>query len=180
MEMLGLISVTALIIALIYAQIKWGPDYSKTFSRLIAQKQSSIIYYFAVFFIFLSLFSFFIISSFIPKMNLSIVFTWVYLLGVISQLICVIIPETGGYKTKIHLAAAGVMSTSVLAQIILLISLGHLSPFGLIVCAFSLVMMVLVWLVIVLKHNWTKYELALQSMYFISYLGALVVVYYFA
>ena len=180
MKPLGLISVIALIISLIYAQIKWGPDYNKTFSRLVAKKRSSVIYYFIAFSIFLTAFSIFMITSFIPQFALTGLFTSVYFLGVASQLICVIIPETGGYKTKVHLVAAGIMSASVLMQIILLLTLARLSLLGNIMCIISLLIMISIWLIIALKHGLMKYELGLQSIYFISYLGALLFISYIA
>lgn len=180
MKALGPISVIALIFSLLYAQIKWGPDYSKTFSRLVAQKRSSVLYYFIVFFVFLSTFSVFMTTSFIPQFGLTGLFTWIYFFGIGSQLVCVAVPETGGYKTKIHLIAAGVMSASVLVQVFLLIFLAHLSVSSLIVCIFSVLVMILIWLVVIAKHNLMKYELGLQSLYFASYLGALMFVSYIA
>lgn len=180
MKMLGLISVIALVISLIYAQIKWGPDYTKTFSRLVAQKRSSIIYYFIIFFVFLSIFSVFMVDSFIPQFGLTDLFTWIYFLGIISQLVCVTVPETGGYKTRIHLIAAGIMSASVFTQIALLVFLAHLSLLSLVICIFSLAIMVLIWLAVIVKHNLIKYELGIQSLYFASYLGAIMFVSYVA
>ena len=178
MALLGPIAVIILIISLIYAQLRWGPDYRKTFSRLVAQKQSSIIYYFIIFFIFLSLFSLFIITSFTTRLNLPTSFTLIYFLSVASQLICVIVPEIGGNKTRIHIVAAGIMSASVFVQVVLLICLVHLSTTSFVICTLSLLLMALIWLVIIFKHNFAKYELALQSIYFVSYLGALMAVYY--
>lgn len=178
MKILGLISVVALVIALVYAQVKWGPDYNKTFSRLVAQKRSSIIYYFGVFFLFLAIFSVFMITSFIPQFSLTGLFAWIYFLGVFSQLVCVTVPETGGYKTKIHLIAAGVMSASVMAQIVLLMQVAHLSLPSFIICVLGLLAMVSVWLIVVFKHPLAKYELGLQTVYFATYLGVLMLVSY--
>ena len=180
MKILGLISVIALVISLIYVQIKWGPDYSKTFSRLVAQRRSSIIYYFLVFFVFLSSFSIFMIADFIPQFGLTGLFTWIYFLGVISQLICITVPETGGYKTKVHLVAAGVMSVSATVQVALLILLANLSLWSLIICILSLLIMASIWVVIILKHNLMKYELGMQSLYFASYLSSLMFVSFIA
>lgn len=180
MKILGLISVIALTISLIYAQIKWGPDYNKTFSRLVAQKRSSIIYYFIVFFLFLITFSVFMVTSFIPQFNLMGLFTWIYFLGIVSQLICVTIPETGGIKTKIHLVAAGIMSASAIAQVVLLIILGQLSSLSLFICILGLSVMASIWVVVIFRRNLMKYELGLQSLYFASYLGALMFVSYVA
>lgn len=178
MVFIGLLSVIILVICLTYAQLKWGPDYTKTFSRLIAQKQSSIIYYFIVFFVFLSVFSVFMVTSFIPRLALPDLFTGVYFLGVIAQLVCITVPETGGRKTTIHLSAAGVLSVSVFIQIALLVFLIDLSLLSLVVCALSLSVMLLILLAVTFKHRVTKYELGLQSLYFASYLGAIMFVSY--
>jgi|GEM_PF-2098223 len=178
MKSLGLISVCILIASLIYAQVKWGPDYTKTFSRLVAQKRSSVVYYLIVFIVFLSSFSAFMVTSFIPQFSLMGLFTWIYFLGIISQLICVIIPETGGLKTKIHLTAAGIMSASAFIQIVLIVFLAQLSLPSVIACIISLSVMILIWFAIIFKHPLIKYELGLQSLYFISYLGVLMFVSY--
>jgi hypothetical protein len=180
MKSLGLIAVFILLASLTYVQFKWGPDSSKTFSRLVAQKRSSIIYYFSVFVAFLVVFSIFMTSSFIPQFNLAGWFAWIYFLGIISQLICVVVPETGGTKTKIHLIAAGIMSASALIQIVLLLLLAHLSVPSVIVCVTGLFIMILIWLAIFLKHRLIKYELGLQSIYFTSYLGTILFVSYVA
>ena len=178
MKSLGLFSVVTLVASLIYAQVQWGPDYRKTFSRLVAQKRSSIMYYFGVFFIFLSNFSVFMVTSFIPQFSLPKLFVWIYFLGVASQFICVAVPEVGGNRTKVHLIAAGVMSISALAQLAALIFLTHLSLLSFAVCLLSLLIMSVILLVVVLKHSLTKYELGLQSIYFASYLGALIFISY--
>lgn len=180
MKLVGLISVFALIVSLAYAQFKWGPDYTKTFSRLVARKRSSIVYYFIVFFVFLGTFSVFMATDFIPQFGLTGLFTWIYFLGVISQLVCVIVPETGGFNTKIHLIAAGIMSGSVFMQIALLAFMAPLSLPSLVTCVVSLSVMALVLLAIIAKHRLIKYELGLQSLYFVSYLGALMFVSYVA
>jgi hypothetical protein len=178
MKILGLTSVIALIASLIYIQMKWGPDYTKTFSRLVARNRSSIIYYFVVFLVFLSTFSIFMVTNFIPHFNLPGLFTGIYFLGVISQFVCITVPETGGRKTKIHLLAAGVMSASTLLQIAILPFLTRLSLMSLIICTLGSSIMLLIWLALALKHRLVKYELGLQSIYFASYLGAIVLVGY--
>jgi hypothetical protein len=178
MNLLGLLAVIALVTSLVYLQLKWGPDYNKTFSRLVTQKRSSIIYYLIVFFVFLSLFSFFIVTNFTAQLNLPASFAWIYFLGAISQLICVTVPEAGGYKTKIHLIAAGVMSASAFVQVMLVIIFVQLSAVSFVTCVLCLLLMASVWLAIILKHRSTKYELGLQSVYFVSYLSALMFAYY--
>jgi len=120
------------------------------------------------------------IADFIPQFGLTGLFTWIYFLGVISQLICITVPETGGYKTKVHLVAAGVMSVSATVQVALLILLANLSLWSLIICILSLLIMASIWVVIILKHNLMKYELGMQSLYFASYLSSLMFVSFIA
>lgn len=174
MNLLGLTSVLILIISLFYLEIKWGPDFSKTFSRLVARKRSSIIFYFITFTIFLSLFSIFITEIFIPKLQLPNTFLWIFAIGVVAQFICVVIPETGGIRTKVHLAAASVMSVSAFVQVIILPIYTQLSLLGVIICSLSLTVMLAIWLIVLTKHRLIKSELALQVIYFVCYLGTLL------
>lgn len=178
MKILGLISVLALTAALAVAEFRWGPDPRRTFSGLVARKRSSIIYYFVVFFIFLVLFSLFMTMSLVPQFDLPETFTGIYFVGVLSQLVCIAVPERGGCKTRIHLVAAGLMSASALAQILVFTLLARLSTASLAVCVISLLLMASIWLIIIFKHRLIKYELALQSTYFACYLGTLVSVSY--
>lgn len=178
MKLLGVISVAALVASLLHAELKWGPDYTKTFSRLVARRRSSIVYYFVVFAVFLSAFSVFMVTSFIPQYHLSELFTWIYFIGVASQVVCVTVPETGGHKTNIHLFAAGVMSVSALLQIAFLVCFAHLSIWSFIICSLSLCIMLMIWLIVIVKHHFVTYELGLQSVYFASYFGALLFVSY--
>lgn len=180
MKSLGLTSVLILVASLIYAQAKWGPDYTKTFSRLVAQKRSSVIYYFIVFTLFLSIFSIFMVTSFMPRFNLTGLFAWIYFIGIAAQLVCVTVPETGGIKTKVHLIAAGMMSASAFIQIVLLVFLAHLSLPSIAACIIGLLAMILIWLAVIFKHRLTEYELGLQSLYFASYLGVIIFVSYVA
>lgn len=178
MNSLGLISVLYLIISLLYVEIKWGPVPGKTFSRLVAQKKSSIIFYFITFTIFLSLFSLFVVEIFTPELKLPIIFLWVFFISVISQFICVTVPETGGYKTRVHIASASVMSVSTFLQIILIITYAHLSLLGIIISSLSLSIMLAIWIIVLTNHRLVNNELAIQAVYFACYLGTILFVFY--
>jgi len=158
------------------AEIKWGPSYYKTFSRLIAKKRSSIIYYFVVFSMFLITFSIFIVGWFVPHHKLPPLFTVIYILGVIAQGICIAVPEVGGNKTTIHLFAAGIMSTSVILQTIFILLLIPLKLSALIVGALSTCIMLSSWLGYIFNFGFIKQELAVQSLYFAGYLITIIVV----
>lgn len=176
MHMLGLFASIFLAIALLTAEIKWGPDYQKTFSRLVARKRSSIIYYFIVFSLFLIAFSIFMAEWFTPHFNLPPVFTAFYAIGVLTQSICIIVPEVGGSKATVHIAAAGVMSASVLAQTALITLLLPLKPIEYIVAILSICIMLVSWVGYAFRLRFTRYELAVQSLYFAGYLATIMAV----
>lgn len=178
MKLLGIFSVLFLIFALSYAEVKWGPDPYKTFSRLIAKRRSSIIYYFLTFLVFLTTFSMFIFGWFIPTFKLPPLFIAIYTLSVIAQFVCVTIPETNGIKAKVHLAAAGVMSASVLMQTILLVLLISVPLPVFIVSILSILLMALIWTAHLLKLTIMKKELATQALYFASYLLTVLLIGY--
>lgn len=178
MELLGIISVVFLVAAIVLLQAIWGPDYFRTYSRLVARKQASIIYYFCVFVIFLSLFSFYITQYFVPQLQLPSLFMIVYCVGVAAQLVCVAVPEVGGRKTKIHIFAAGIMAVSVFLQVLLIPMTITLSMPTLLLCYVSLFVMVTVALLVIMKHRVIRYEFAFQTAYFASYLLVIVSVGY--
>lgn len=175
MNTLGLVSVIGLVIALLYVQLKWGPAYDKTFSRLVARKRSSIIFYFVIFAVFLSLFSIYVTQYLVPRLQLPQIFLWVYFIGVAAQMICVSVPETGGLRSKIHIMAAGVMSLSVLLQVALLLFV-PLSLISFTICLLSLIVMIAIWIIVLVGHKFIRYELALQTTYFLCYLITLLFV----
>lgn len=176
MEILGLLSVIGLVLALIAVQVIWGPDYGKTFSRLVARKKSSILFYFVTFALFLSSFSFYIVADFVPKLGLPGYFIVVFFIGVIAQFVCVTVPEIGGVKTKIHLLAASLMSVSVLAQVCIVLLVGALPVLLSVVCFISLIVMLFIWAAVILRFRVSRYELALQSLYFVAYLVAIIAI----
>lgn len=178
MEYLGIVSVVILIFSLIAVQAVWGPDYTKTFSRLVARKKSSTVAYFLLFTIFLSLFTVYITCVFIPKLGLSDVFLSTFIIGVVAQFVCVIVPEIGGLKTRIHLVAASIMSVSVFAQVAIILFATELSLIAFLVNTSALVIMVAVVAIVLFRLRIVRHELALQSVYFLAYLGAILAVGY--
>ncbi|HSW99893.1 MAG TPA: hypothetical protein VLH38_02550 [Patescibacteria group bacterium] len=176
MRYIGLLSSLFLVAALFLAEVKWGPDYRKTFSRLVAQRRASILYYFIVFSLFLVAFSIFIIWWFIPHYKLTLSFTALYAIGAIAQGVCITVPEVGGKKTKIHLLAAGIMSASTVLQMLLILLLIPLKLSALIVGTLSTCIMLTSWLGYIFNLGFIKQELAVQSLYFAGYLITIIVV----
>jgi len=170
----GLFSVLFLTVALTALEIIWGPDYTKTFSRLVARHLVSIVYYFGVFSIFLVFFSFFVLGELVPKLQLSKLFVITYLVGAISQFICITVPEIKGLKSKVHVGAASIMSASALAQVGILALAAHLAQGAFVVCLASSVVMITIWILFITNVALAKYELVMQAIYFICYLTAVL------
>lgn len=175
MLLLGLLSVLFIVLLLIFLLVYWGFDYSKTFSQHAARSKSSILYYFFVFFFFLLAFSVFMLNWFIPKIELSELFGYVFVLGVTGQLIAVIIPEVGGRNTFVHQCAAGVMAVSVFIQTII-VTFAVESSVSRMVGFAAVAIMISIILVLLLNLGTKKHILILQSAYFFSYLLLIAVV----
>lgn len=93
-------------------------------------------------------------------------------------MICVAVPETGKLKTKIHLGAASVMSVSVLVQLAVILVSTELPVAAQIVCGIGLLAMLAIWIILIAQHRIKRYELALQSVYFLCYLGSIIFIEY--
>ena len=174
MQYLGLTSVIWLTFSLIVMFLLWPPEMPKTLSQNAARKRSSIIYYGVVFGIFLTPFTFFMLGWLVPQLSLGVVFSSVYLLGLLGQVIALIVPETKGVKVSIHHAAAFTMTlslmvlTGVLALSPQIVGLQHwLSIVALSWMAFS-------WVMFIFVNRTHKYSLVFQLLY--SYLFLILVI----
>lgn len=178
MQSLGIISILLLSIGIICMFLKWPGDKSKTLSQNAARSKSSSIYYFCIFVVFLALFSTFIVGWFIPYMHLSFVFTTIFIVGVLGQLIAVALPETQGLQKTIHVIAAGLMSLmALLITIILAINTGT-SNFSRIVCGVVVILMLASWFLVIFYKKIYKHALWLQLLYFIGFFTVIMLTTY--
>lgn len=175
MQYLGIISITWLTLSLVVMFLLWPPELSKTLSQNAARRRSSIIYYGIIFAIFLVPFTFYILGWFAPQLGLGVVFSVVYLFGLLGQVIALIIPETTGIKVSIHRIAAFAMTLSLMA----LTGLLALSPqvgglrHWLSVLVFA--WMAFSWVVFIFVKRTHKYSLVFQLLYSYLFLILLII-----
>jgi len=158
--------------------IRWPGDKSKTLSQNAARSKYSSFYYFGVFVVFLLLFGIFMIGWFIPHLNLSLVFTVIFVLGVAGQFIAVTIPETKGLQKTIHIAAAGVMSLMTLLITVYLTANTNLITISRVVSGVVAVLMLISWLLVIFYKKIYKHALLLQVLYFFGFFIAIITVTY--
>jgi hypothetical protein len=107
MEHLLLLSIVLLIIGLFFLVYRWPQGHSKTFSQHAAAQRLTIYYYAGLFVVILPLLTLFFYDYFIPKYQLSLLFSFAIFLAITTQLVAAIIPEIGGWRSRLHRLAAG-------------------------------------------------------------------------
>ncbi len=119
----GLIALCILVFGLVFVIFRWPHPTRATFSQHVAARRSSILYYALLFSIVLPLLLLFFMGWFVPHFNVSIWFSVFVVLSSVAQLACTFIPETGGWKTKVHRFLAGFSGICLLPALgVLLIS----------------------------------------------------------
>ena len=107
MEHLLLLCIVLLIVGLAFLVYHWPQGHSKTFSQHAAAQSVTMYYYAGLFVMILPLLALFFYDYFIPKYQLSSFFASSIFLAVAGQLVAVIIPESGGWRSRLHRHAAG-------------------------------------------------------------------------
>ena len=101
-ELLGILSIIWLWSSFFILTRLWPGNISMTFSEHAAQTRGSIVYYFLTFSVFLISFYVFIIRWFVPTFQLSKLFSVFMTLASLGEFVALIVPTTGGIKTRIH------------------------------------------------------------------------------
>lgn len=106
-EYLGVMSFIIIVVGLALIPVLWPSNPRNTFSQNIAKQRSSILYYIALFALFLPIFLLFMLGWFIPHFSLppyTYTLVWV---AAITQFACTLVPETRGWKVFWHRFFAG-------------------------------------------------------------------------
>lgn len=100
--------------------IRWPQGKHATFSQHVAPRRQSIIYYSALFCIVLPILLLFFVGWFTPTFNLPVWFNLFIVASSITQIVCTLIPETGGWKTTYHRMLAGLSATCLIPALLLI------------------------------------------------------------
>lgn len=162
-----MLSVLLLLAGLSFVVLKWPQGKHRTFSQHVAQHKSATIYYFFLFAVTLPLLCLFFVRWFTPTFSLS---TWVnvwVISSVVFQIACTLVPETTGWRVKVHQALAGVSALLLVPVMDILARSPNIEAVGRILACLSLLSMLsIITYTVQGKH---ARLLVLQSLYFAAF-----------
>ena len=175
----GIISFALLVVGLAFAIYRWPAENHLTFSQRIALQRKSILYYIGLFTFILPILLFFIIGWFVPHFQLPIWFTIFVTTSAALQYIGTLIPEVGGWRTKVHRFIYGISALSLVPPLFILLFANPVSTFDKLLTALGLAIMIgLVIFANVTKKD--RYEVSYihQSIYYAAFFIPILTVSY--
>lgn len=165
----GLLAVAILLIGLSYIVLRWPKGRHTTFSQHVAGRKQSIWYYAGLFAVTLPILNLFFLVWFIPTFEISSWFGVLFAIASLAQIMCTLIPETGGRHSEYHRLLAGISAI----LLIPVLSLAMFSPlvsdiYKLLSGAMLVIMLAIVILVAIQKGEPRNF-LILQILYFSSF-----------
>jgi len=175
----GLWAFVILVAGLVFTIWKWPAENHLTFSQRVALQKQSIIYYVCLFSIVLPLLLTFIIGWFAPSFQLSVWFSIFVIVASFLQYTATLIPEIGGWKTKVHRHISGISGVCLVPPLLILLFTDSLSPLGKVSVILGLILM----LGMIVFANVTKkerYEVSYihQSIFYAGFFIPILVVSY--
>ena len=178
-DSLGLISVVASWLGLLFMIWYWKGSVDKTFSQNAARSKTTIIYYALLWLICLPLFSWFMLIPFYEALELNILFRIFAILASLGMLIAALIPETTGWKINVHRYSAFLMAWC-FVPLSLLISLSPTASNLAKVVSFSSVLFMLLSAIYLYRRDAEHPKLLiLQGIYIAVFQISVIVAYYF-
>lgn len=117
----GFLAFILLVAGLAFTVYRWPAARHLTFSQRVALQRESILYYISLFTLVLPVLLIFIIGWFVPYFQLSVWFTIFVTIGAVLQYIGTLIPEVGGWRTKVHRFIYGISALSLLPPLFMLL-----------------------------------------------------------
>lgn len=167
----GLLACILLVVGLAFVVYRWPLDRHKTFSRRAATNMASIIYYFALFLIVLTLFVIFFIEWFTPTFSVSWWFNAIFIASAIFQIACTLTPDKGGRMSRWHGFFAGTSALLLAPPLIILVATGGIAIPAKIITVVSLgIMATCSYLAFSAPNHEPRNFLLLQCLYYGSFL----------
>lgn len=166
----GLLAFTLLVVGLAFVVHRWPAENHLTFSQRVALQRESVLYYIGLFTLVLPILLFFIIGWFMPHFQLPVWFPVFITVSALLQYIGTLIPEVGGWKTKVHRFIYGISALSLLPPLFILLLANSVSTFDKFVVVSGLATMIgLVIFANVTKRD--RYEVSYihQSIYYAGF-----------
>lgn len=165
----GLLAVIILILGLMMIVIKWPQGSQLSFSRHVAKRKYTIIYYCLLFSIVLPLLLLFFFKWFMPEFRLSAWFGFFIITSSIAQYVCTLIPEVGGWKTRYHRLLAGTSAILLVPALLIILLTDSIESLSKFIIATSLLIMLGIMDTIIRGKGQHRHFLILQSVYFIAF-----------
>jgi len=174
----GLVAVVALAVGLLFVVRRWPRGVSYTFSQHVALRRSSIIYYAALFFVTMPLLVLFFVKWFVPEYNISHWFTVLAVGSAAAQCACTLVPETGGIKSTIHRALAGLSAILLIPALLVLSLQNEVGTLQMIIILLSVAVMTIIAGLVALSGGKHRYFLVLQAVYFAAFFAPILFISY--
>jgi hypothetical protein len=174
----GLLASLILLSGLLFIIWRWPQGKHLTFSQHVATQRHTILYYVLLFSIVLPLLLLFFINWFVPTLKLPILFTIFIVISSITQYVCTLIPEVGGWKTKYHRMLAGVSALFLLPPLGLLIISDSVLISGKCLALAGVLTMLSIVYVLMRGKGEHRYFLLLQSGYFAAFFVPVLLISY--
>lgn len=173
----GLLAMVILTLGLLFVVRRWPRGVGYTFSQHVALRLSSQIYYAALFFVTMPLLVLFFVKWFVPEFAVSQWFTALVILSAIAQCACTLVPETGGLRSHIHRALAGVSAVLLIPALLVLPSASFSTAQN---AAFLLSAAILAAIaaIVALNGGQHRYFLLLQTLYFAFFFAPVLYISY--
>jgi hypothetical protein len=166
---LGLLAIIILIIGLVIIVLKWPQGRHLSFSQHVATRRHSIVYYTLLFSIVLPLLLLFFIGWFIPEFGISAWFGLFIVASSVTQYVCTLIPEVGGWKTRYHRLLAGVSAVLLVPALMVILLTDSIETFSKLHTVVSLFIMLGIIYVLFRGKGQHHQLLILQSCYFVAF-----------
>jgi hypothetical protein len=175
---LGALAVIILVFGLSFVALQWPRGKHATFSQHVAVHKHAVLFYNLLFTISLPLLIVFFTGWFVPTRHLSLWFTVSIVAASILQYIVTVIPEIGGWKTRLHRILAGLSALFLLPPVVMLLFLQPSNAIVQLVILASLLMMTSIIAVISINQAKHSHLLFLQAGYFTAFFLAIMVATY--
>lgn len=158
---------------------RWPQGKAHTFSQHAAMGgRASMLYYALLFSVVLPALLVFYFQWLIPVYKLSGYFAGFAIASVVTQFICITVPELKGWRFHVHRGAAAISALCLLPQLAILLRSSLVAGSAKVVIVASILTMLVIYLLLIVGKGYHKLFLILQSSYYAAFFAALLAVTY--
>jgi hypothetical protein len=168
-EFFGFLAVLILIAGLGFVVWRWPHGKHKTFSQHVAWHKSATLYYFALFAVALPILDLFFVKWFVPTFNINGWFNVFVLTSSAFQIACTLIPETVGWRVRLHQLFAGLSAVLLLPALGLVVTSQHVTTASRVISAATLAIMLGIIGLVKLVRGKHSHLLIFQSAFFVAF-----------